>query len=176
MPYRDLGTKLKQMRVSHKETLAEVSGAVEIDLKDLATFERGENRPSEDILMLLMSHFGVKDDEATHLWELAGYDLQKAQAAHMTNMSDNSAQHKVLISQSDVRVIYTDMVHVMVNSYGVVMNFMQGTGNTGQPFIISRIGMSKEHARSVIEVLQKTLEASDTPQTPKQLPEKTDII
>lgn len=168
-PYKDLGTKLKQMRAEHHESLAEVSGAVEIDTDDLATFERGELRPAEDILLLLISHFGIKEDEALQLWEMAGYDMQRTPAAHMVNTNDGSAQSKVIVAQTDTRILYTDTVHVMVNNYGVVMNFMQASGTGTQPVMISRIGMSKEHAKSVLEVLQKTLEAADSTSQPQQL-------
>lgn len=52
----------------------EVSGAVEIDEKRLKRIEAGIERPAEDILLLLISHFGVADREAVQLWELADYD------------------------------------------------------------------------------------------------------
>lgn len=171
MPYKELGTKLKEMRSSHHESLAEVSGAVEIDSDVLATFERGESRPAEDILLLLISHFGIKEDEALQLWEMAGYDMQRTPATHMINTNDGEAQSRVVVAQTDARILYTDTVHVMVNNYGVVMNFMQASGSSTQPVMVSRIGMSKEHARSVLEVLQKTLEAADSPSQPQQLPE-----
>ena len=62
------------------------------------------------------------------------------------------------------------MVHVMVNNYGVIMNFMQGAGPNNQPLAVARIGMSREHAKSVLEVLQKTLDQADEPPAePKQL-------
>jgi hypothetical protein len=61
------------------------------------------------------------------------------------------------------------MIQVMVNNYGVIINFMQGAGPGSQPMAVSRVGMSKEHARSVLEVLQKTLEQADNPPTPKRL-------
>jgi hypothetical protein len=61
------------------------------------------------------------------------------------------------------------MIQVMVNNYGVIINFMQGAGPANQPLAVSRVGMSKEHARSVLEVLQKTLDQAENPATPKQL-------
>src|SRR5664279_6184040 len=74
LPFEPLGTQLKRLREVKSESLAEVSGAVEIDEKDLTRIETGHERPSEDILLLLISHFGVQDDKAAELWELAGYD------------------------------------------------------------------------------------------------------
>jgi transcriptional regulator with XRE-family HTH domain len=166
LPYKSLGIRLKRMREKLQESLAEVSGAVEIDIELLTAIERGQNRPSEDILLLLISHFGVKEDEATKLWELAGYDEQNVPFVNMINEEDGSAKSSVLVMPTDARINYTDMVHVMVNNFGVVINFMQGAGPNNQPMIVGRLGMSKEHAKSVLEVLKKTLEQD----TQKSLP------
>ena len=73
-PHKTLGKYLKSMRQKLQESLGETSGAVEIDVEQLDRFERGAEVPSEDILMLLISHFNLQDDEAVELWELAGYD------------------------------------------------------------------------------------------------------
>src|SRR5581483_11650261 len=118
-------------------------------------------RPAEDVLLLLISHFAVKEDHATKLWELAGYDQEDVPAAHMMNDEDGQAKSMVAVMPVDARIVYTDMVHVMVNNYGVVMNFMQGAGPNNQPLAVARIGMSKEHAQSVLEVLKKTLEQAE---------------
>ena len=157
-----LGGKLKSIREKLKESLAEVSGAVEIEQDLLEQFERGEQRPNEEILLLLISHFEVHDDEATKLWELANYDDKAGQ--------EDQLQILTSVMPGDMRIIYTDMVHVAVNNYGVVINFMQNGGLNNQPMAVARVGMSKEHARSVLEVLQQTLAQSETPVQPKSLP------
>lgn len=158
-PFEPLGKLLRRLRVSRQESLAEVSGAVEIDIDTLNDFESGSTRPNEDILMLLISHFDIKEGEAEKLWDLAGYDktVQSAAVADATNQM-------VMVTPEDLKIVYTDMVHVAVNRYGVIMNFMQGTG--GQPLAIARVGMSREHAQNVLEILQKSLQS---PQ-PKELP------
>ncbi|HET7827573.1 MAG TPA: helix-turn-helix transcriptional regulator, partial [Candidatus Saccharimonadales bacterium] len=83
--YKPLGKRLKELRTRANESLAEVSGAVEIDVMELASFELGKDRPAEDVLLLLISHFGTKDDEAVKLWEMAGYGLEKIPAGHGTS-------------------------------------------------------------------------------------------
>src|SRR3954466_15482690 len=84
-PFRPLGRQLKELRTRANESLAEASGAVEIDVRELAGYELGKDRPSEDVLLLLISHFGAKDDEAVRLWEMAGYSTDKVPATHMIN-------------------------------------------------------------------------------------------
>ena len=163
-PYKSLGTRLKGLRQKMQESLAEVSGAVEIEVGTLSEIEEGSRRPSEEILLLIISHFAVKDDEATQLWELAGYDQKTTNTTSAS--SDNHSSQAVMVLPSEPRIIYTDLVHILVNNYGVIMNFMQDGGNNNQPITVSRVGMSKEHAQSVLELLQQTLASND----PKALP------
>lgn len=172
-PFKPLGEKLRHLREARSESLAEVSGAVEIEIETLTEIETGKTRPEEDILLLLISHFATKDDEATKLWELAGYDQDQLPSSNMVNSDEGQVQPSVMVMPADARIAYTDMVHVMANNYGVVLNFMQGSGPNNQPLAVARLGMSKEHAKSVIEVLQKTLEASEPKALPQPRTEKT---
>jgi transcriptional regulator with XRE-family HTH domain len=163
-PYYQLGKRLKEAREKLKQTLAEVSGSVEIDLDTLSHIENGQQRPNEDTLMLLINHLNLSDQQASDLWEMAGY-------SHI-NADMEGLKPLAAILPLDNRVIYTDMMNVMVNNYGVVLSFMQNTGG-GQPQTVAKVGMSKEHARSVLEVLKTTLEKSETASQPKSLPAST---
>lgn len=148
--FKALGRQLKALRSRTGESLAEASGAVEIDIQELASFELGNQRPSEDVLLLLISHFGARDDEAVRLWEMAGYASIKTPSVHMANEASAS-------TKADNPVLFTDIVDITVNNYGVVMNFLQSGGPNTLPSSVARVGMSREHARSVMEILQKTL-------------------
>lgn len=157
-PYRPLGRQLKALRDKVNESLAEVSGAVEIDVRQLASFELGQARPTEEVLLLLISHFGARDDEAVKLWELAGYGTTKISAAQMS--SDNSPIQPAGDKPADNNpILFTDVVDIMVNNYGVVMNFMQSGGSSAsaKPRPVAKVGMSREHAKSVLQILQVTL-------------------
>lgn len=174
-PYQQLGNELKRMRQKLQESVAEVSGAVEIEVEALTAIEKGLKRPSEDILLLLISHFAIKEDDATKLWDLAGYDFQQLSYEQaVSNQEDNTDKPAVVVMPHDARINYTDMVHVMVNNYGVVMNFMQGAGPNNQPLAVARVGMSREHAKSVLEVLQRTLAQSEQKALPAPDSSNTD--
>jgi hypothetical protein len=168
-PFRALGGHLKKSREARRESLVEASGAVEIEIDTLELIEDGVQRPSEEILLLLISHFEIEDDEATDLWELAGYN-------DMDFIGDPSFEARdqirptAFVLPMDIRVVYTDMVNVIVNNYGVVMNFIQNSGPNNQPLAVARVGMSREHAESVIQILQQTLAQADKIQPPKSLP------
>jgi transcriptional regulator with XRE-family HTH domain len=157
-PFKTLGKQLKALRSRANESLAEASGAVEIDATQLARYELGESRPSEDVLLLLISHFGAKDDEALRLWEIGGYSMEKIPVAHQAN-DQVYAQTTELTNES--RILFTDVVDITVNNYGVVMNFMQGATPQSKPSTVARVGMSREHAKSVLEILKVTLQQTD---------------
>lgn len=176
-PYGSLGTLLRELRAKALKTPSEVSSAVEIDEEFLVRIEAGEDRPSEDVLLLLIQHFELNDEKAKELWTSAGYsgapDIEQfADFADPTPLQPQMIQ--VALSPNDARIVYTDMVQASVNNFGVVLSFLQTGGQGNQPLGVSRIGMSKEHARSVIDILQKTLDQADQPRQQQQLPSPKD--
>jgi transcriptional regulator with XRE-family HTH domain len=162
-PFKQLGDRLKTIRQKLHESVAEVSGAVEIDERTLQRIEQGQERPSEDILMLLISHFGMHDDEAAGLWQLAGYD-QPRQGDRDDDTTNGRST--ILVMAVDPRVIYSDGVQVNANKNGVVISFSQNNGSN-TPLVTAKIGMSRDQAAIVMQALQHSLKHSE----PLQLPE-----
>ncbi|HKR81499.1 MAG TPA: helix-turn-helix domain-containing protein [Candidatus Saccharimonadales bacterium] len=169
-PFRSLGIRLKTIRQKLQESVAEVSGAIEIDEAKLQRIEQGQERPSEDILLLLISHFGMHEDEAANLWLLAGYDRPEGH----NRDDDASGRPTIMLMGIDPRVIYSDSVHISVNPSGVVMGFSQSGGPANQPLAIARIGMSRDQAKDVLRVLQEALHQYEHPPKPKSLPYSVD--
>lgn len=176
-PYRRFGIYLRKLRESQQETVADVSGAVEVDVDMIKELELGRQQPEEDIVLLLISHFALQEDEALKFWQLAGYDQNKlpnSSASNQENIEDRYQKHSaIMVMPMDARIVYTDAVNVMVNNFGVVINFLQANENGKKPIVISRVGMSKEHAKSMLRVLKETLEKHDQPNLLKQ-PESKD--
>jgi transcriptional regulator with XRE-family HTH domain len=176
-PYQKLGVQLKGLRQKLQESVAEVAGAVEIDEVSLQLIEQGNERPSEDILMLLISHFGMHEDDATNLWLLAGYD--KPQEKAEDSFDELVANRPIVMMMAiDTRILYSDQTNVTLNKSGVVLNFMQASAatNANAPRTpVARVGMSYEQAHELMHVLQTTLMQADTLRRPKGLPApKTD--
>ncbi len=169
-PFKTLGTHLRYLREHISETLAEVSGAVEIHEDIMERIEQGVERPSEEILMLLISHFNMQDNEAIQLWELAGYDRRVHPDIGSTNLQDDfqSGKPMVMLLAIDVRTQYTDGVDIALNNAGVVMTFTQAGGG-GQPQPVARVGMSINQAEAVAAALHHTL-LHGRYQRPKGLP------
>ncbi len=160
-PYASFGRRLRALREHAKETVEDLSGAVEISTDELTKLEQGAIKPTEDVLELIVSHYKLPDPEEDKLWELAGYKGDDM-LPHLENMQGMAS---IMIMPIDGRIVYSDMAQVTTNNHGLVVEFLQTAGNK-QPMAISRIGMSHEHAKSVVELLQKTLASKQ----PKFLP------
>jgi len=167
-PFKQLGEKLRTIRQKLHESIAEVSGAVEIDEPTLTRIEQGQERPAEDILMLLINHFGMRDDEAASLWQLAGYDQPRDHDHRSDDDKDANGRSAILVMAVDPRIIYTDSVQVTANKNGVIMAFSQ-TGGGNNVLTTAKVGMSREQAYAVIRTLQDALHRSE----PRQLPGST---
>lgn len=175
-PLGKLGLLIRQLRERQRQSLSEVSQSVEIDVSTLAELEGGKFQPGKQLLALLIEHFDINNKLADELWRLAGFtqDFEK----NVDSILPANAMQQMtalLMLPMDSRIVYTDTVHVVVNNYGVVMEFMQSNGQNQQSVPVARVGMSKEHAKSVLEVLKQTLSQSDNVIKPKLLPPKEDL-
>ncbi len=155
-PFKRLGDTLANLRRQRNKTADEVAGAVEIDREKLLAFEKGEAKPAEEILGLLISHFDLDEHEASELWQLAEYKLENT--SQETGLMPQAA---IMLLPLDARIVYSDSVQVTANKNGVVLNFLQGNG-TKQQLPISKVGMSLEQARKVLKVLSKTIDSVES--------------
>lgn len=184
-PYKILGKKLKTMRQRLQESLGETSGAVEIQVEQLDRFERGVEAPSEDILLLLISHFGLQDEEAVTLWELAGYERASRFMNEEEGFESLDAQQArqmipVMLLAIDSRVLYSNGVEVDIDQQGVVLHFSQTNdipagnaatnGKAKARTTISKVGMSHEQAEQLLSTLQQAMLRKKYLSGPKQLP------
>lgn len=168
-PYSPLGKHLRYLREQIRESVAEVSGAVEIEIDKLERIEQGKERPSEDILMLLINHFNMQDNEAVRLWELAGYE-DHGEKISLPN--DLIGKPMMVLLAMDIRTMYSDGIQVTANASGVTMNFTQGNSEKSQP--VARVGMSREQAEAVLQTLQTALLKSKYMNGPRLLPPPSD--
>lgn len=54
-------------------------------------------------------------------------------------------------------ILYTDMVYMNVNEDGVIFDICQKVGPTNQFQVVSRIGMSRDHAKKFVKKLSEIL-------------------
>lgn len=172
-PYAALGAKIKHFREQWHQSLGEVSGTLEIEEKVLREIESGKTLPAESLLNMLISHFLLTEDQAEELRQLASLQQEDATDSMLSGLEDMIMKQIVMYLPIDSKVVYTDSMNATVNKHGVVLQFFQNAGPNKQPVSVSQVGMSREHAEKVIEVLTKTLKEYDHNQSQKLLPEKS---
>jgi transcriptional regulator with XRE-family HTH domain len=169
-PFTTLGKHLKYVRQQLDQSLAEVSGAVEIEENRLERIEAGEERPTEDILLLLISHFGMQEQQAVQLWELADYGDELPD--HIKQDADQViSKSVVMLLAMDTRAIYSDGVEATVTKAGITLNFTQEGGQASTP--VSRVGMSVDQAEEVLRTLQQAILQAKYSHGTKLLPPDT---
>ena len=172
-PFKAVGDRLKFLREQWQQTIREVSDTLEIDEGTLRSIESGQTLPDIDVLDMLISHFLLTDDQADDLRQLVDNTLgKKAPDLGLLPMGldENLAKQIVMLMPSDNKVVYTDGMNANVNDHGVILQFMQQTPSSQQPAVVSRVGMSREHAEKIINVLKHTLDEYDRNKKQKLLP------
>jgi transcriptional regulator with XRE-family HTH domain len=170
-PFTPLGNHLKYVREQARQSLAEVSGAVEIEEQQLRRIEAGQERPSEDVLLLLINYFGLHDREAVQLWEQAAYDSDMPEEAATGNHHGNKPM--LMLLAMDMRAIYSDGVEIVANPAGITMNFTQSNG-ANQHTTAARVGMSMDQAEAVLKTLEQAILHAKYNGTKRLEPPKTD--
>lgn len=72
---------------------------------------------------------------------------------------ENSQQ--VNLNLDTTPVLYTDNILMTANPDGVVLDVSQRLGSTNQVRIVTRVGMSREHAKKFVNELGKLLAMSE---------------
>ncbi|KKR81354.1 MAG: hypothetical protein UU73_C0003G0083 [Candidatus Daviesbacteria bacterium GW2011_GWA1_41_61] len=57
-------------------------------------------------------------------------------------------------------IFYTDFIQIEANEDGVTLNICQRVGSPKKLRIVSRVGMSREHAKKFVKALKDLLELS----------------
>jgi DNA-binding XRE family transcriptional regulator len=166
-PFISLGKHLRNVREQASRSLAEVSGAIEIDEKSLKLIETGQERPEEEVMLLLISYFGVQDQEALHLWELARYDSDLTDHLQFNEPNHEPEAAAALMSKPvimmlamDMRTMYSDGLEINWNKAGLTLNFTQANSQAnGQSPVVSvaRVGLSYTQAEQVLRSLERAL-------------------
>jgi DNA-binding XRE family transcriptional regulator len=165
-PFASLGKHLRNVREQASRSVAEVSGAIEIDEKSLRLIETGQERPEEEVMLLLISYFGVQDQEALHLWELAHYDsdltdhVQFGDGNREPEAAALMSKPVIMMLAMDMRTMYSDGLEINWNKAGLTLNFTQANAQpNAQPSAVSvaRVGLSYTQAEQVLRSLERAL-------------------
>lgn len=71
--------------------------------------------------------------------------------------NQNSQNMEINVNLDTTPILYTDNIFMSINENGLVLDVGQKLANTNQMRIVSRIGMSREHAKKFVSELSKML-------------------
>jgi hypothetical protein len=66
-------------------------------------------------------------------------------------------QFQINLNPEKVNILYTDTIFMNVNDDGVTFDICQKVGNYNQLQVVSRIGMSRDHAHKFVKKLSEIL-------------------
>lgn len=155
-PFENFGQLLKNLRRQKRMTLKILARALGTDHSYISKLESGLQRPSKSLLNQIINVFELNNQQAFDIFKLVGY-----KRGVISSMQEDQEQHKTeLLIRPDQLTLYSDAVRVEANPYGFVLSFAQTLG-PNQQIVVSRIGMSKEHIKSFIKVLQGLIEKAE---------------
>lgn len=157
---KELGVALKAYRVAAEESVSDLAEAIELSEDVIKRTETGLQKPSLEMIELIGRHYSLREPEISRLVELAGHsaeDFSFDLAPADIDLRKLSEDYDVLFAP----VLYTDMVNVVSNHHGVTINFVQKGNGEDKPVVISRVGMSHEHAKSILKVLAESIKRAE---------------
>jgi hypothetical protein len=69
----------------------------------------------------------------------------------------NPAEVAVSVNLDNTPILFTDNIFITTNEDGLVLDIGQKVGSSNQIRIVSRIGMSREHAKKLVQKLGELL-------------------
>jgi transcriptional regulator with XRE-family HTH domain len=164
---KNFGSELRGIRKAAGETLVQTAIALGIDRSHLTKIELGQDRPTEQIVQAVFAHFSITGTQASRLWTLAGFtsELVTAKSYKIKESNDMSDENTAIIPSHPTNVnvdpskptYYTDSIFINSNDFGLVVDFARRVGPE-QHFVVTSVGMSFDHAKKLVEVLNDHLQ------------------
>lgn len=171
--YKDVGEKIRLLRLTHNKNLADISEAIKVDKSYLSKIENGLIRPSDKLIFKLEKYFSLSPMETNNLLQLAGFNntaknVTSAKSTLGNNEKEDIAfkdtnkqmQDKINITvkiPDNLPILYSDSIFVTGSPYGIVLDIAQRLGSTGNHNIVARVGISLNHCKSLLKVLSKKI-------------------
>jgi hypothetical protein len=72
-------------------------------------------------------------------------------------MDKNKEEFQINVNPHETPILYTDSIFMTTNEDGIVLDVCQKVGSTNQIHVVSRIGMSRDHAKKFVKKLSELL-------------------
>jgi transcriptional regulator with XRE-family HTH domain len=164
---KQFGKEIRSIRKDRGETLVQTADAIGIDRSHLTKIELGQDRPTERIVQSLFAHFSIERVKASRLWSLAGFTSEMVTAEDYRGKEDTKMKDQSISvappAMANINLDptkpthYTDSIFLNSSDFGLVVDFARRVGPE-QHFVVTSVGMSFDHAKKLVEVLNDELE------------------
>lgn len=166
----EFGQRIRIYRVRKDENITQAAKNLDVDRTYLSRLENGHLQPTRKVLEKICKYYSISQNDASEIYTLAGYAGKDIVMQNKEREGVEKIMEENQISKSkDVKgvelnvpnnavVIYTDSAFVTTNEFGCVIDFAQRLGSTNKQNVVARVGMSKDHAKALIKVLQERLD------------------
>ncbi|MDO8639201.1 MAG: DUF3467 domain-containing protein [Candidatus Daviesbacteria bacterium] len=170
--FKDFGNKIREFRKNKEESLLRVSSSLGIDKTYLSKLENGHLKPSKKILERISNYYSLSEEKMIILYDFAGYGEEEKQFRQNEDereviKMDESPSSVITKGKegaveigvpNNVQVLYSNAVFITSDDFGVVLDFAQRLGSTSNHNVVSRIGMSFDHAENFLKVLKENID------------------
>jgi len=166
----EMGRKVRQERVDRDLSLADLGAQVGVDRTLISKIENGHYQPTESMLQKIIDVLSLDKQRAAEIWALSGrpsgpiitqYNLAQYEDIAMNQQPTEQVSQNVQIDPNRTPILYSDGVAVTSSEFGMVFDFGQRVGPTNNANIVARIGISYEHARKLLEVINDELSKNE---------------
>lgn len=167
----NFGKFLKEKREGIHVSVRKLSELTGIDHTLLSRFENNKRKPLPRDLEKIKIALELNSDEFLELSKLGEYIKDSETRVNNSGIQktkvdkeggdktvENKNQGVEMNMPANIHALYSDSTFLSVNPYGVMFDFAQTIRTTNKQNVVARIGMSKEHARVLIEKLRGLLD------------------
>jgi transcriptional regulator with XRE-family HTH domain len=171
MSINEFGKIIKYYRNKNKHTSKHLAARLGITRSYLSRIENGYDKPTKQFVRDIIDIYSLNKKVAIKMWCLAGYEFDSSGGLIITEKnrkgvvkmqngkSETGKEMKeIKVALPNTPVLYSDSAFITENQFGIVFDFAQSVASTNKQNVVARIGMSKEHAKALLKILEKKLE------------------
>jgi transcriptional regulator with XRE-family HTH domain len=155
---KSITLKLKALRVLKGIKVNELAQKLGVDQSYVSKIESAQVNISMDLILRIMNVLDLNTEER------ASISKELSLKSDVTNLhTDREAVNQPMIQDNKIDVILPDNINILYSNsmwvssdeFGIVLDFGQKTQDPTKHIIVTRVGISKEHAKKILEALKK---------------------
>lgn len=156
---KNIGTALRRARLLLGWSATEAAKRFTITPQYLSRIEKGVQVPSDSLLERMIQFYQIPPVEAELLRRTAGHTDQPAAlatspTARIEPARADAGSPQIQIDPLKTPVLYTNAMFVSSDDFGIVIDAGQKVGPTNGIQVVSRMGLSLQHAVKLREALE----------------------